>query len=90
VMRTPQLEGDIIRTIRPNIQYIAHFHTGGVPGRRELDGTQELQWRAGAEPIVGAGGSLREPLWRQKPAPGDRRSAVAAGMGACATQLFIA
>ena len=49
------MEGDIIRTIRQNIQYIAHFHTGGVPGRHELDGTQELQWRAVAEAIVGTG-----------------------------------
>ena len=37
------MEGDIIRTIRDNIQYIGHFHTGGVPGRHELDDTQELQ-----------------------------------------------
>jgi hydroxypyruvate isomerase len=39
------MEGDIIRTIRQNIQYIAHFHTGGVPGRHEIDETQELRWR---------------------------------------------
>jgi hydroxypyruvate isomerase len=39
------MEGDVIRTIRENIQYIGHFHTGGVPGRHELDGTQELHWR---------------------------------------------
>src|ERR1700689_2679125 len=49
------MEGDIIRTIRQNIQYIAHFHTGGVPGRPELDGPQELQWRSVAEAIVGTG-----------------------------------
>jgi hydroxypyruvate isomerase len=49
------MEGDIIRTIRQNIQYIAHFHTGGVPGRHELDGTQELQWRAIAMAIVDLG-----------------------------------
>lgn len=49
------MEGDIIRTIRQNIQYIGHFHTGGVPGRHELDGTQELQWRSVAEAIVAAG-----------------------------------
>ena len=49
------MEGDIIRTIRQNIQYIAHFHTGGVPGRHELDGTQELQWRSVAQAIVDAG-----------------------------------
>jgi hydroxypyruvate isomerase len=39
------MEGDVIRTIRDNIRYIGHFHTGGVPGRHELDGTQELNWR---------------------------------------------
>jgi hydroxypyruvate isomerase len=38
------MEGDLIETIRQNIQWIAHFHTGGVPGRHELDGTQEVQW----------------------------------------------
>jgi len=46
------MEGDIIRTIRDNIQYIAHFHTGGVPGRHELDNTQELNWRAIANAIA--------------------------------------
>jgi hydroxypyruvate isomerase len=46
------MEGDIIRTIRDNIQYIAHFHTGGVPGRHELDDTQELQWRTIAKAIA--------------------------------------
>ncbi len=38
------MEGDLISTIRANIQWIGHFHTGGVPGRHELDGTQEVQW----------------------------------------------
>ena len=46
------MEGDIIRTIRNNIQYIGHFHTGGVPGRHELDDTQELQWRTVAKAIA--------------------------------------
>jgi len=49
------MEGDIIRTIRDNIQHIAHFHTGGVPGRHELDGTQELSWRAVATAIADLG-----------------------------------
>jgi len=49
------MEGDIIRTIRENIQHIAHFHTGGVPGRHELDGTQELEWRAIATAIADLG-----------------------------------
>ena len=38
------MEGDLIRTIQKNIQWIGHFHTGGVPGRHELDGTQEVRW----------------------------------------------
>ena len=46
------MEGDIIRTIRDNIQYIGHFHTGGVPGRHELDDTQELQWRTVTQAIA--------------------------------------
>src|SRR6478672_3219900 len=46
------MEGDVIRTIRDNIAYIGHFHTGGVPGRHELDGKQELNWRAIANAIA--------------------------------------
>jgi hydroxypyruvate isomerase len=46
------MEGDIIRTIRENIQHIAHFHTGGNPGRNELDDTQELNWRTIAKTIA--------------------------------------
>ena len=38
------MEGDLVATIQENIQWLAHFHTGGVPGRHELDGTQEVQW----------------------------------------------
>jgi hydroxypyruvate isomerase len=39
-------EGDIIRNITENHQYIAHYHTGGVPGRNEIDDTQELYYPA--------------------------------------------
>ncbi len=46
------MEGDVIRTIRQNIQRIGHFHTGGVPGRHELDETQELQYRAIAKAVA--------------------------------------
>jgi len=49
------MEGDIIRTIRDNREWIAHFHTGGVPGRHELDGTQELNWHAVAAAIADTG-----------------------------------
>ncbi len=47
------MEGDIIRTIRGNIQHIAHFHTGGNPGRNEIDAGQELNYRAIAQAIAG-------------------------------------
>jgi hydroxypyruvate isomerase len=38
------MEGDLIATIKENIQWLGHFHTGGVPGRHELNNTQEVQW----------------------------------------------
>ncbi|MFC6997186.1 hydroxypyruvate isomerase family protein [Rufibacter roseus] len=39
-------EGDVIRTIRDNHAYIAHYHTAGVPGRHEIDDSQELNYPA--------------------------------------------
>ena len=38
------MEGDLIRTIRDNIDYIGHFHTAGNPGRRDMDETQEIYY----------------------------------------------
>jgi len=49
------MEGDLIATIRANHQHIAHYHTGGVPGRHELDDTQEVNWAAVARAIVETG-----------------------------------
>jgi hydroxypyruvate isomerase len=49
------MEGDLIATIRKNIASIGHFHTGGVPGRHELDGNQEIQWSAVMRAIVDTG-----------------------------------
>jgi hydroxypyruvate isomerase len=49
------MEGDIIRTIRENHEYIAHYHTGGVPGRHELDATQELNWATVCKTIADLG-----------------------------------
>ena len=49
------MEGDLIRTIRDNREHIAHFHTGGVPGRNELDDTQEVNWRTVADAIADMG-----------------------------------
>lgn len=40
------MEGDVIATIRKSKDYIAHYHTGGVPGRHEIDETQELNYPA--------------------------------------------
>jgi hydroxypyruvate isomerase len=48
------MEGDIVRTIQQNIQWLGHFHTGGVPHRHELDGTQEVQWDGVMRGIVAA------------------------------------
>ena len=49
------MEGDLIATIRQNIQWIAHFHTGGVPGRHELNGSQEIQWDGVMRAIADSG-----------------------------------
>ena len=49
------MEGDLIRTIRENIDFIGHFHTGGNPGRHELDDTQEVNWHAVANAIADTG-----------------------------------
>jgi hydroxypyruvate isomerase len=49
------MEGDLIDTIRNNIQWLGHFHTGGVPGRHELDGTQEVQWDGVMRAIADSG-----------------------------------
>ena len=49
------MEGDVVRTIRQNAQHIAHYHTGGVPGRNEIDETQELNYRRVAQAIADTG-----------------------------------
>ncbi len=40
------MEGDVITTIRQHHRHIGHYHTAGVPGRHEIDGTQELNYPA--------------------------------------------
>jgi len=49
------MEGDIIRTIRTYKDYIGHYHTGGNPGRNEIDETQELYYPAIMQAIVDSG-----------------------------------
>ena len=48
-------EGDIIRNIRDYHQYIAHYHTGGIPGRHEINNSQELYYPAVMKAIVETG-----------------------------------
>jgi hydroxypyruvate isomerase len=49
------MEGDVIRTIRENKDYIGHYHTGGNPGRHEIDDTQELHYPAIVKAILETG-----------------------------------
>lgn len=65
------MEGDVIRTIRDNHEYIAHYHTGGVPGRHEIDESQELYYPAIIEAILETGydgfiGQEFIPTWDDK------------------------
>jgi len=48
-------EGDVIRTISTNYQYFGHYHTGGVPGRHEIDESQEFYYPAIMKAIVTTG-----------------------------------
>ena len=49
------MEGDLIATIQANSNWIGHFHTGGVPGRHQLDHTQEIQYDAVMRGIADTG-----------------------------------
>jgi len=49
------MDGDIVRNIRDHFQWIGHFHTGGNPGRHEIDDTQELNYRFIAKAIADLG-----------------------------------
>ena len=49
------MEGNVIDTIKANLPHIGHFHTGGVPGRNEIDETQELNYRRVAQVIADSG-----------------------------------
>ncbi len=49
------MDGDVCANIREHFPWIAHFHTAGVPGRRELDDTQEINYRFVAKTIADLG-----------------------------------
>lgn len=73
------MEGDIIRNITDHHQYIAHYHTGGIPGRNEIDDTQELFYPAVMRAIVATGykGYVgQEFVPKQKDKIGSLRKAI--------------
>jgi hydroxypyruvate isomerase len=76
------MEGDVINTITKNIKYIAHFHTGGVPGRNEIDETQELYYPAIMRAIVATGytGFVAQEFIPSKP---DKLASLKAGVLIC-------
>jgi len=49
------MEGDLIAHIRESHEYIAHYHTGGVPGRNEIDETQEIHYPSVMKAIIDTG-----------------------------------
>lgn len=49
------MEGDVIQTIRDHHQWIAHYHTAGVPGHHEIDHRQELNYRPICQAIAATG-----------------------------------
>lgn len=63
------MDGDIVRNIRENFQWMGHFHTGGNPGRHEIDDSQELNYRIVARAIadLGFGGFISHEY---SPSPG--------------------
>jgi hydroxypyruvate isomerase len=75
------MEGDVIRTIRDNSKYIGHYHTAGVPGRHEIDSTQELFYPAIARAIAETGftGYVAQEFIPTK----DPRTALAEAVSLC-------
>ena len=75
------MEGDVIRTIRENKAWIGHFHTGGVPGRHEIDDSQELNYRAIARAIADTG--FQGFVAHEFMATGEPFAAIAAARRTC-------
>jgi hydroxypyruvate isomerase len=76
------MEGDVIATIRKHHQYIAHYHTGGVPGRNEIDETQELYYPAIMRAIVATGfkGFVAQEFVPSRP---DKLASLRQGVSIC-------
>ncbi len=75
------MEGDVIRTIGAQQAFIGHFHTGGVPGRHEIDATQELNYHAIAQAI--ADGGFQGFVAHEFKARGEPYAALAAACRIC-------
>src|SRR3954451_22482212 len=76
------MEGDVIRTIKKNKDYIGHYHTGGNPGRHEIDETQELNYPAIVKAILDTGydGYLGQEYIPARP---DQIASLAQGYRIC-------
>jgi hydroxypyruvate isomerase len=76
------MEGDVIATIRKHQKYIGHYHTGGVPGRNEIDETQELYYPAIMKAIVDTGfkGFVAQEFIPKRP---DKLASLKQGVGIC-------
>ena len=76
------MEGDIIRTITDYKDYIGHYHTAGVPGRHEIDESQELNYKAIMQTIVNNGfkGYVAQEFI---PAQEDKIAALREGIRIC-------
>ena len=76
------MEGDVIATIKKYYPYISHYHTGGVPGRNEIDDTQELNYRAIIKAIYDTGykGYIGQEFI---PAREDKMASLAQAVGIC-------
>jgi hydroxypyruvate isomerase len=76
------MEGDVIATIRKHQKYIGHYHTGGVPGRNEIDETQELFYPAIMRAIVETGFKdfVAQEFIPKRP---DKLASLKQGVGIC-------
>jgi hydroxypyruvate isomerase len=76
------MEGDICATIKANHQYFGHYHTGGVPGRNEIDETQELNYPRIMEEIVKSGykGFVAQEFIPKRP---DKLASLRQGVQIC-------
>jgi hydroxypyruvate isomerase len=75
------MEGDVIRTIRDHREWIGHFHTGGVPGRHDIDDSQELNYHAVATAIADTG--FNGYVAHEFKAKGEPYAALAAACRIC-------